>query len=220
MTVAGNDLVTLQDFIVGRLSGAELHAFEDRLIREPALVQELELSLRMREGLQRLRTRGEAPGSAPRAARLRTWAPILMAASVAAVTLILWLSRTAPTPLLSALAPSDGSSSRISAHFTFVAMRGNQAPALDLPANGLIEIRTATGADQPGQRYHVSLTRQQPGGSAEAIADLGSLAANTDGYVHFYANAAGLSPGSYVLHVQAESAPTQEADAFPFKLRR
>jgi hypothetical protein len=186
MTVAGNDLVTLQDFIVGRLSGAELHAFEDRLIREPALVQELELSLRMREGLQRLRTRGEAPGSAPRAARLRTWAPILMAASVAAVTLILWLSRTAPTPLLSALAPSDGSSSRISAHFTFVAMRGNQAPALDLPANGLIEISTA----------------------------------NTDGYVHFYANAARLSPGSYVLHVQAESAPTQEADAFPFKLRR
>ena len=55
MVRAGRDYRTMQDYIVGRLSDDESHAFEDRLVNDPGLVRELEESIRLREGLQRLR---------------------------------------------------------------------------------------------------------------------------------------------------------------------
>ena len=55
---AGSDFTTMQEFIVGRLSDDEHRAFEERLVREPALVRELEQSLQIREGFQQLRAQG------------------------------------------------------------------------------------------------------------------------------------------------------------------
>ena len=222
MKDASKNFATLQDFIVGRLSGAELHAFEDRLMRDPALVQELELSLRMREGLQRLRSQGHPLNAAPRSVRLGVWAPLLMAASAAAVALFLWLSRTTPVPiLLSALAPAAAhAASPLAAQFTFVAMRGNSTPRLELPASGMIEIRTAPGAGQLGQRFRVALTRQIPGGTAQPVATVPGLTVGADGWVHCYADAARLTPGSYILHLAPEGSSTQAAEAFPFTLEQ
>ena len=126
------DFATMQDFIVGRLSEDERRAFENRLVEDPALARELEQSLRMREGLQRLRTQGYLQNTARRSGSFRVWVPSLVAAAGAGLALFLWLSRvTGPSPIL--MAARTGAPS-VAAHFTFVAVRGGSAPELELPS--------------------------------------------------------------------------------------
>jgi hypothetical protein len=220
---AATDFATLQAFIIGRLPDEQRRLFEERLAREPALVRELEQSLRMREGLQRLRNRGYFAAAAPQRRRW-SWVPALAAAASAILAVFLWLSRAAaPAPLLTASLQShavSGASSLIAAHFTFVSMRGSTVPELDLPASGLIEIRAEPGANQPGQRYRMVLAREQQGGIGEQpMATLTGLTVGSDGYVHGYAAASRLAAGAYVLHIQADDAAPSGTATFAFNLR-
>src|SRR5258708_1966706 len=97
----GRDFERMQDFIVGRLSDDEHRAFEDRLARDPALVHELEQSLRLSEGLHQLRVQGYFDKAASRARGSRTWLPLLAAAAIAGLALFLWLQpNTRTLPLL------------------------------------------------------------------------------------------------------------------------
>jgi hypothetical protein len=98
-------------------------------------------------------------------------------------------------------------------------MRGGSAPNVDLPPAGLIEIRAAPTTRQTVQRYRVTLVRQEDGGFAESVAALDGLVLSTDGYVHCYADATRLSPGSYVLRLQSDSHSPGLAEEFPFNLR-
>jgi hypothetical protein len=219
----GHDSATMHDFISGRLSDDECRAFEDRLVREPQLVRELEQSLRMREGLQQLRTQGYFGTAAARGRRFRIWVPALVAAAGAGLALFLWLPRVSgPPPILMASLASRAVTDvtpSVTAHFTFVSMRGGSAPNVDLPPAGLIEIRAAPTTRQTVQRYRVTLVRQEDGGFAESVAALDGLVLSTDGYVHCYADASRLTPGSYVLRMQRGSNSPGLAEEFPFNLR-
>ena len=223
MTRPAGDFATLRDFIVGRLSDDERRAFEDRLEREPQLVQELEQSLRMREGLRLLRTQGYFAGPSSRRLRPPIWVPTLAAAAVAGLALFLWFTRVAEqTPTLVASVESSRAANTtpsIVAHFTFVAVRGGFVPDLEGPAAGLIEIRAAPGTRQTADRYRVTLVREPEKGSAKTVATLGALALNPDGYVHCYADASRLSEGNYVLRIQADTDAAGIAEAYPFNLR-
>ena len=222
---AARDLVTMQDFILGRLSDAESRAFEERLVREPALVTELEQSLRMGAGLAQLRRDGDlgqAPATPARRGFARAWVPLLAAAAVAGIAAFLWLSSvpgTADILLASAPRAAAPGTPLVAARFTFLAMRGGSGPDLELPASGLIEIRAAPGPGESGQLFRVTLARQEDAGPPKEIASVPGLAAGADGYVHCYAVASRLTPGSYVLRVQPATATQQAAERFPFNLR-
>jgi hypothetical protein len=206
----------MQDFIVGRLSDAEREAFEDRLVRDPALAGELEQSLRMREGLQELRTRGYFRKAAPRGGSFRIWVPALLAAGCAGLGLFLWLSHvTVPSSVLT----TSLESRTVAAHFTFLAVRGGSTPDLDLPPTGLIEFRAAPGTGESSARYRVTLVRNESGGIAEPVSALAGIALSTDGYVHCYADASRLIPGSYVLRIQPDTNTSGMVQMFPFNLR-
>lgn len=212
----------MQDFIGGRLSDDECRAFEDRLARDPKLARELEQSLRMREGLQQLRTRGYIRKTHPLNWSLRTWAPAaLAAAAIAGLALSLWLPRAAEPVSVLMASPATytagNNASRVAAHFTFVSMRGGTTPDLELPSAGLIEIRAAPGGHPAAERYRVTLVRWDASGPARTIALLSDLAVGTDGYVHCYADATRLTAGSYVLRVQPDN-DTSLADIFAFNL--
>ena len=223
MIDAAKDFATLRAFIVGRLPDDERRAFEDRLARDPALVNELEQSLRLREALGQLRASGYFANARPQRARLWTWGPALAAAASVLFALFLWLSRiTEPAQILTASLESRavaGTSSLVAAHFTFVSMRGSSVPDLDLPAAGLIEFRAAPPSDATTQRYRVSLLRQHDGASDEQVAELAGLAVGSDGYVHSYADAAQLAAGNYVLRIQPDTAGAGAGAEFPFNLR-
>jgi hypothetical protein len=219
---ADRDFATMREFIVGRLPDSERRAFEDRLVREPALVRELEQSLRMREGLEQLRAQGYFANGPLRGASLR-WVPLLVAAAGAGVALFLWLAHVAgPSPILIPSLESSTTAdmrSSVAAHFTFISMRGSRTPDLDLPAAGLIEIRAAPSFRATTQRYRVTLLRQEDGGRAQAVAAVDGLSTGTDGYVHCYADSSRLSPGSYLLRVEPEANVAGAAEAFAFNLR-
>jgi anti-sigma-K factor RskA len=86
---ADRDFAMMRDYIVGRLSEVERRAFENRLVSDPGLARELEESLALREGLQQLRTQGNLPRAAARAAlpvtSPRLWRPALAAAALVAL---------------------------------------------------------------------------------------------------------------------------------------
>jgi hypothetical protein len=214
---AARDFATMQDFIVGRLSDDERRAFEDQLVNDPSLVDELEQSLRMRAGLQQLRSQGYFDKARTRRPAFRTWGPLLAAAAVAALALGLWLPRLlGPSPLLLASLEGRLGGNATVAHFTFVSMRGSSRPELDLPATGVIEIRAAPGMHEDAQRYRVTLLRQTADGNAQPVATLKDLVLGSDGYVHCYADAARLSEGGYVLQVQPETGASNAVEIFPF----
>jgi hypothetical protein len=220
---AGRDFERMQDYIVGRLSDDERRAFEDRLVREPALVRELEESLRIREGLQRLRAQGYFARAASSGRGLRLWLPALVAAAVAGIALFLWVHReVAALPVLMASPESRGGSavaSSVTAHFTFVSVRGKATPDLDLPSAGLIEIRAAPVRRRTDSPYRVTLIRRTSAGSDEPVGNLAATTLSSDGYVHCFADASRLSVGSYLLRIEPASTNTSDVAVFAFNLR-
>jgi hypothetical protein len=228
MIRAGRDYQTMQDYIVGRLSNDESHAFEDRLVNDPGLVRELEESIRLREGLQRLREQSYFRKAASRSMSFRIWLPALVAAAGAGVAVFLgvyrgtWVHRsTGPSPVLMASLESRvaGVEPLIAAHFTFISVRGSSTPDLDLPSAGLIEFRAAPMSRAGVPRYRLTLLRQNQGNALEPLGTVAGVALSTDGYVHGYADAARLESGSYVLRIERDAGVPGPADSFTFRLR-
>jgi hypothetical protein len=217
----------VRDYLVGRLSEEERRSFEERLVRDPELVREFEQALELREGLKELQAQGYfiKPPAKPvvGAARLRTWLPLLAAAAVAGIALFLWTQRSAvPSGVLTSSpesAAAAGNAATVAAHFTFVSMRGATTPDLDLPSSGLIEFRAAPGMQGTASRYRMTLVRNDEAGPSRSVGTLSELALGGDGYVHGYADAARLSPGSYLLRIDSGTAGAGTSEDFAFKLR-
>ncbi len=218
MIDVGRDFERMRDYVRGRLADDERRTFEDRLARDPELVREFEQTLRLREGLERLREQGYFARTAPRAVRrLLTWVPALAAAAIAALAIILWVQPRLGSPSLLRTSLESGGAA-VSARFTFVSMRGNSSYDLDRPSGGLIEFRVSPAGHPAGARYRLRLERLGQGGATEPVGTLTDLAPDTDGYVHGYVAASRLTAGRYSLHVEPMDPATGTALAFPFEL--
>jgi hypothetical protein len=218
-----HDFERMRDYVDGRLADNERRTFEDRLLRDPELVREFEQTLRLREGLEQLKQQAYFAGSAPSRARRRfMWVPVAAAAALTAVAIILWaLPQVSSTGVLrAALSPggATGIAPAVSAHFTFVPMRGSSSYDLERPAGGLIEFRASPPARVAGARYRLTLERVGQSGAAEQIGMLSGLVPGADGYLRGYADASRLTAGRYLLRVEAADQPAESALAFPFEL--
>lgn len=212
MSEADRDYARLRAYIAGGLPDDECRAFEDRLLRDPQLARELDLSLRMRAGLERLKTQRQLDvADSP---NVPSWAKRLGAAvaAVACIALLLWV-RPVPVPVILAAHPAK----TIVAHYSFISMRGSSVPDLDLPPNGLIELRAVPSSRAPGRLYTVTLVARDPNAD-RALAILTDVALGDDGYVRSYADAQRLRPGTYELRLQSGSGTDAVKDAFSFKL--
>jgi hypothetical protein len=221
MIDVGRDFERMRDYLIGALSEEERRSFEDRLVRDPALVREFEQSLQLREGLQALREEGYFASVPSRVRSLRMWLPALAAAGLAGLAVLLWAPRSAgPAALLmpSAGARAGDAAPLITAHFTFVPVRGSAASDLELPPGGLIEFRAAPAATEA--RYRVTLIHQDERGSSHPVGEVANLAVGADGYLHCYAQASRLAAGRYELRIEADAAGTGPPTTFAFSLRR
>jgi hypothetical protein len=226
MMDVGAETDQVRDYLVGRLSEEERRSFEERLVRDPELVREFEQALEFREGLKQLQAQGyfikPLRKPAARMRDLRIWLPALAAAAVAGLALFLWTQRSAaPSGVLlpSTDAAASAGAAAIAAQFTFVSMRGASTPDLDLPSGGLVEFRAAPGMHQAASRYRMTLIRNDESGASRSLGLLTDLALGDDGYVHAYAKAARLAPGSYVLRVDSGTAGAGASEEFAFNLR-
>lgn len=207
----------IRDYLVGRLSERERLVFQDRVARDPTLARELEHSRRLREGLRQLEAQRyfTTPDAERRPVRLARWLPLAAAAVVAAVCVGAWWELKGADSVLSAspdrIAPGHGSPS---AQWTFISTRGEQVPRLELPAGGLIELRMAPETSA-ADRQRISLLRLQ----GTTVQTLGTVEATVmpDRYLHAYADAARLSPGSYRLRIEAGRGGVSAVE-FPFTL--
>jgi hypothetical protein len=215
----GRDFERMRDSILGRLSDEEQQAFDERLARDPALVAEFERSLRMTEGMRVLRAQGYFRTEPSRARRFRIWRPALAAAAVAGLGLFLWTQRTsAPPPLLMASPEPLAAAARASiVHFTFVAVRGDSAPGLGLPAAGMVEFRVAPQPRSSTARYRMTLVDHSHT-FPKVLSAVSGLVPGTDGYVHSYTDASRLTPGSYVLRLEPDGGSATTPQTFSFNL--
>jgi hypothetical protein len=229
MIDVGRDFERMRDYADGRLSEEERRGFEDRLLRDPELVRELEQSLRLREGLEELRAQGYlgtallGSGTA-RTRASRAWLPALAAAALAGVAVLLWVQPTARlAPVLTAAPVAGGRAdlaAPIAAEFTFVPMRGGAAPELTRPAQGLIELRAAPAGS--ASSYRIALVLEREGEPSRALGEVPDLGVSADGYLHSYVQASRLPPGRYALRVSpAGSGGTAggSPETFRFTLR-
>jgi hypothetical protein len=213
----GHEFERLQNYTLDRLSDDERLAFEQDLVRDPALVRELEHSLRLREALQHLREQGKLPRAISRLTPVRIWLPVMAAAALAAVALLLRMQvDTRALPVLTATLQPPAA---VTAHFTFVATRESSTPDLALPATGAVEFRAAPQRLE-NSRYRMTLVRQDDAASATPVAVVSDLSMHADGYVYAYADAARLTPGRYVLRIEPEAGTAGATELFAFNLRR
>jgi hypothetical protein len=213
----GHEFERLQDYTADRLSDDERLAFEQDLVSDPGLVRELEHSLRLREALRHLREQGKLPRAKSWIAPARIWLPVMAAAGVAGVALLLRMQvDTKALPVLTATLQPPGA---VTAHFTFVATRESSTPDLALPASGVMEFRAAPQRLE-NSRYRMTLVRQEDAASVKPVAVVSDLSMHADGYVYAYADAARLTPGRYVLRIEPEAGTAGTTESFAFNLRR
>ena len=219
MIDVGHDFERMRDYVVGRMSDDERCAFEDRLVRDPGLVRELERSLQLRDGLQQLQKQGyfaqsapRSPGVRPRRLRMSNWLPALAAAAVVgALALFLWVEPRSPgSGVLQASAGSP-----VAAHFTFLAMRGGSLPDLTLPAQGAIDFQVLPAAHATASSFRVTLLRE---GTDAPVGAIGVLAPDAHGYIHSYADASRLIAGTYRLLVEPDTGAKAPRESFEFRL--
>lgn len=218
---------TIQAYLGGRLSAPESRALEERLPHEPALVRAMEETLRLREGLELLRQRGELAGlmRAPRRPQSYWVFATALAAGIASVAVFLGYQFLARTPIVTAsidaLAANAGTPLRVTAHYTFAAMRRSAAGLdFDLPATGALELRVlASGADGAAT-YRATLSIVPQTVPAATIGTATRLRPDPDGFVTLYADAARLAPGDYALSVMPETGAATPAPPFRFHLGR
>ena len=204
------------------MSDLEMEAFEERLTADPSLVEEFEISLRLREGLEILRVRKElAPKSPPRRSRtvLAVRACLIMLALLALFAGLRFARPSLPivARTVADLNAKAGAPLRVSARYTFATLRGaNEPPTLSVPSSGALELRALTFSSRANETFRVALEEIRNHQPAR-IGEVKHLAPDADGFVLLYVDASQLEPADYVLNVQpdAESLPPER---FEFRL--
>lgn len=220
-------------YLADQLSEAECAEYEERMIRDPEMVAELEATARLKIGLQQLRRSGElselivAPSSPP---QRRTWM-LAMAATLAAVAIgiSLWFPQ-APgpaTPLLSAAVgtlkdPSGHALAILSTTALFRTRAERYDAVIDLPATrGAVRLRVLPSTPTGAARYQAALARVRDDDSSEpAVTVRGLQPSSDDGFVDIYADSSLLAPGRYrlILTREAAASATNESDTFVVKV--
>jgi hypothetical protein len=218
--------------ITGYLSGAlpdgESDAFEQYVSEHPEICPQIEQTLKLREGLARLRERGELDALL-RTPAPRRWLPYAAAAAVAFATVagLLWLQLRGPAAAMLFLSPGE-----LAAHYhQAVAVRASYVLArtrgtarvteVTLPTEaGAIELK-AVPSGASNIRYRVGLWRLAgPAGTADT-AQLDAGAAGPDGYVTVYVDSSQLMPGDYAVSLTpaVSGGAGAAADRFVIRVR-
>ena len=217
VTDLDGDLERMRDYIAGRLSEEEKLAFETRLARDPAFVDELEQTLCLRGGLQVLRGRGWFQKVPSRAKAVRFWLPWLAAAVIAGIALFLWAQRSAEAGAVLTASTIDANEVvPVTAHLNLETMRGDDStPELLLPAAGLIQFQAVPGIGT-ASHFNLTLVRLDKGHSTPVGVVKGLAVSGR--YVQAYGNASRLSPGRYLLRVEPDGEGIATSQTYPFNL--
>jgi hypothetical protein len=226
MTTPVSNAVSIQDYVAGRLSDTEREAFEERLLNDATLVQDLEDSLRLREGLEVLREQnllGEE--GRPRRHAFRVALAFASAAvlGVVVVSAALYFGRRSASIVAASVAALGGRPSSplaVAERYSFAATRAETTtPELFLPSRGALELRALAPGAEAGRKFQLTLWEFGKQKSIR-IGSEGHLVPDAEGFVVIYADASRLAPGEYWLSLEPETPDKSPGERFGFRLKR
>lgn len=218
----------IASYLAGRLPVSESDAFEQAVADHPEICRSVEQTLKFKEGLARLRERGEL-SALLRAPAPRRWIPYAAAASVALATLasVLWLQLRSPAAAMLFLSPADVASrhagAAVSGSYVLARTRGvTGTTELSLPAgSGPIELRIVPSGLSPGTHYSARINRLD-GSTGNSNKSLGQADAGTvgpNGYVTIYVDGRQLEAGDYELSLTPDVSNGANRDSDRFVIR-
>jgi hypothetical protein len=216
----------IASYLAGRLPASESDAFEQAVADHPEICRAVEQTLKFKEGLARLRERGEL-SALLRAPAPRRWIPYAAAASVALATLasVLWLQLRNPTAAMLFLSPGEVASrhggAAIGRSYVLARTRGIAGAAdLSLPAgSGPIELRIVPSSLSPGTHYSARLNRLDGSMGSKSLSQTDAGTVGPDGYVTIYVDGSQLLAGEYELSLTPAVVAGANSDSDRFVIR-
>lgn len=219
MPAADRELI--DGYLAGRLAGEVRDAFEARIVAEPGLRREIELTEALREGLATLETRGElAPlltgdrtGRRPAVAIAAS--AVAGLAGITALVLFQQLERTRGALATANQALLRGATSAPAGLVTvrLMQLRGmpdGQELSWQRPAQPtMIELRIDPGLS-PADAYAVRMSRVQPPNDLPLLV-LQRVATGADGELSVLLHSGLLQAGDYRIDLEPASAPDDPA---------
>jgi hypothetical protein len=223
------DAQHLARYLSGELNAMDEEAFEEYVARNPEVYREVEVVLRMKEGLAALHDSGKLEYIIR---KRRRWPSTALAAAAALITLTLgiWVWRDKLPPSVPILANSPlrfvdaiGRSMVVSSRYVLIQSREPTVP-LELrltEITGAIEIRILPSTFIPLGRYRAGLKRIETGKSSGFHSYVGGLQPADDRYVTIYLDGTRIAPGDYEISLLPDGSkqPDVETDRFAVRVR-
>jgi hypothetical protein len=217
MAVTRTDVQEFEEanrYLADRLSDTERADFENRLVREPQLVRELEAIARFKVGLQVLDERGELDQAMRSAHWSYGWLAVAAAIAVLAIGVLTFRSFVSPgersmlAAVPAALTDRQGNVLPSAGAFTVLRKRVTTADAvIELPPAGrAVEIRVLPESPAPTDGYRVSLWQQPPGSGARRLGSVTHVMPAADGFLNVFMDTTALAQGEYLLVVSSTDA--------------
>lgn len=215
-------------YLAGQLTEPEAAEFEAHYAQDPAVVRDLERTLRLKEGLAILSERGELEALL-RAPRRPAWQPALaLAAGLAVLVLgvLLWIGGSTVRPIgstLTALAKHEGAPLHVASTYVLARTRGASSDVqVTLPEDAsAIELRMIPSARPKSGGFHIVLSQLDAADATAPLGDTTAVASSDDGFVTAYIDSTKLVRGRYLIELQPEhaEAPGSPADRFILDVR-
>jgi hypothetical protein len=214
-------------YLADQLSPAEVQAFEAYYTEHPSMVEEIEHTLRLREGLATLRDRQQL--DALMKARLwRRAMPLSIAAAVAVVLIGTWTWYDGPaaSPVagtLTELAAGSQPTLSLGGKYLLVRVRSGESAPLQIPipaARSALELQVLPAGGATGAPYRLRFDRVNSQGKPEHVGEISGLTPGADGLVSAWLDSARLQPGSHTVELTSEQADAAApAERFVIELR-
>lgn len=200
----------VERYLQGRLTADEAQAFEEAYLADPALLDELLLTDRLREGIRDAAAAGELAGPASAAmpsSRASRWrATFGSVPYAAAATVLLGVSLVFSAVLLvenRGLEQTSGAESGAApTHLLpLVSVRGDAANRLEAPPADEWAVLLVDAGYSEYDDYRATLTR----GAGREVAALEGLSPSYDGRVGLGVPGSALTPGDYELRLEGRA---------------
>jgi len=218
-----DDITIANRYLADALTDAERNAYEERLVREPQTLRELEATARLKVGLEQLRDKGELEEALRANPLTRSPLTVALAAAVAALVIgvSLWSthefgSRSALlAPSISAMTDESGNVLALGLTQSLLRKRSTNYDAVITlpPGRSAIKLRVLPATTTGAQTYVASVARLRDNDSAESVGTLRDLHPDQDGFIDIYADSSLLSPGRYRVTL-SDASDTSNFDAF------
>lgn len=194
-------------YLADQMSDEERTAFEERMVTDPALLRELELTARFKAGLAHLQQSGELATVLQRRRSGLPWMGAV-AASLLVVAFIGVLRWDRGEPVWLAAAPSmfagdGGQTLPTGRSYRVMRVRAvEQGILISLPRERqAIALQVLPDSDGAMGRYDARLRRIDAGTATPADGVLRGLQADADGFVTVFVDSGRAVPGSYQLEL-------------------